>query len=177
MRVPSLPSRRQRHVRLPLLVWVLYTHQQGSQYLICENQNFFWKVVVTEQVVSSKGDEQEVRLGRPPHEPTEANRKQVEQCAAIGLPHDQIAVLIGISEKTLRKYYDHELTHGTALANRKISGVLFDMASKSGPRQQRAAEFWARMRLGWKDTTKLEHTGENGAPMKVVHMLPGDDRP
>ena len=48
-------------------------------------------------------------MAQKPHKPTDDMRKQVEQASGLGLPHDQIAALIGISDETLRKYYRAEL--------------------------------------------------------------------
>ena len=57
----------------------------------------------------------------PAHKPTEERRKQVEQASGLGLPHDQIAALIGISDETLRKYYKTELAVGKAKASAQVA--------------------------------------------------------
>ena len=49
-----------------------------------------------------------------PHEPTAESRKLVESTSGLGLPHEQIAILVGIDDKTLRKYYRAELDAGKA---------------------------------------------------------------
>ena len=40
----------------------------------------------------------------PPHKPDDESRKIVEQMAAVGIPQDGIARVIGIDPKTLRNY-------------------------------------------------------------------------
>ena len=50
------------------------------------------------------------------HKPTDENRKLVESTSGLGLPHEQIAILVGIDDKTLRKHYRHELDVGKAKA-------------------------------------------------------------
>ena len=57
-------------------------------------------------------------MAQKPHKPTDDFRKQVETASGLGLPHDQICCLIGISDETLRKYYDTELGIGKARAQK-----------------------------------------------------------
>ncbi len=51
--------------------------------------------------------------GRPAHQPTEATRREVRGAAAF-IPHEAIAALVGISNKTLLKHYREELDLGDA---------------------------------------------------------------
>src|SRR4051812_134730 len=51
-------------------------------------------------------------MGRPSHEPEAGHRKQVEALAGFGVPETDIARVIGIDPKTLRKYYRDELDCG-----------------------------------------------------------------
>ena len=62
------------------------------------------------------------------HEPTDEKRKLVESTSGLGLPHEQIAILVGIDDKTLRKYYRTELDTGKAKANGQIAKTLFSKA-------------------------------------------------
>jgi len=41
------------------------------------------------------------------HIPSDEQRRLVESTSGLGLPHEQIAILVGIDDKTLRKYYRH----------------------------------------------------------------------
>ena len=61
-----------------------------------------------------------IKMPQEPHQPTETTKAQVESAAGLGLPHEQIGALIGISDKTLRKYYANELAIGKAKASAKI---------------------------------------------------------
>ena len=45
-------------------------------------------------------------MARPSHKPDAELRRQVEALAGFGIPETDIAGLIGIDPKTLRKYYD-----------------------------------------------------------------------
>ena len=53
--------------------------------------------------------------GRPAHVPTEALRKQVEAMASYGVPHEDIAKVVGISDVTLKKHYDETLATASSL--------------------------------------------------------------
>jgi hypothetical protein len=59
-------------------------------------------------------DDVEHRGGRPSRQFSAEERNQAEVLSGIGLPHRQIAVLIGCDEKTLRKHLGEELTRGDA---------------------------------------------------------------
>ena len=48
-------------------------------------------------------------MGRKPHQPEALHRRQVEAMAAYGVPEFDIARVIGIDPKTLRKHYRDEL--------------------------------------------------------------------
>lgn len=57
------------------------------------------------------------KRGRPAFKPTPAIRRKVAIAAGAGMRHQDIAIGLGISDDTLRKYFDHELSEG-ALAKR-----------------------------------------------------------
>src|SRR5215207_1355931 len=69
------------------------------------------------------------RTGRPPHEPTEANRKQVKALAAYGVPQEEIGKVIGISKPTLERHYRDELDRGEVEANAKVAESRFRKAT------------------------------------------------
>ena len=98
--------------------------------------------------------------GRKPHEVTDKNRAQIEAMAGYGLPQDQIAKVMRISEATLKKYYAEELSRGAAVANSIVGEALFKQA-RSG--NTTALIFWAKTRMGWKETVGLEHTSPDGS--------------
>ena len=106
--------------------------------------------------------------GRPAHHPTDYWRGQVDAYAACGTPHAAIAAVIGIDAKTLRKHYARELDFAAIKANAAVGRTAFLMAT-GGPRRlwQKAVPsmtiFWLKTRMGWKDTTHLQHTGAVGS--------------
>jgi len=100
--------------------------------------------------------------GRPAHKPTQADRNTAKRLAALGCPHEGIAIRLKISSDTLTKYYQTELDEGRIDANSVIAGTLFQQA-KNGNTQ--AAIFWLKTRARWKETSSHEVTGADGAPL------------
>ena len=67
-------------------------------------------------------------MGRRAHKPDPAQRKQVEAMAAYGIPEADVARVVGIDPKTLRKCYREELDLGETKANAQVAGFLFNSA-------------------------------------------------
>jgi hypothetical protein len=101
--------------------------------------------------------------GRPPFHVTPSHRRTVELLAAAGVPHDQIAALIGTTRPTLAVHFGAELNAGRErhleLADMKL-GVdsaeltmrLFRQSQRRGPAALRAIIFLLRTRYGWAET-------------------------
>jgi hypothetical protein len=99
--------------------------------------------------------------------PTPEERRQVEAMAGYGVPHDQIAVLIGedgIDSDTLKKHFKNELLQGKAKANAKVGQTLFQKATSG---DTTAAIWWSKTQMGWKDTQAHEISGPDGSAIKV----------
>lgn len=95
-------------------------------------------------------------MPRKPHEPTDKDRKQVTIMAGIGLTHDQIAKVVGVSDETLRKYYGHELETAESLMNAQVAQNLFSIATSKAQGCVPAAIFWMKTRAGWRETIKAD---------------------
>jgi len=93
-------------------------------------------------------------MGRPPYEPTVKSKEIVAAWAAEGKTHDEICEQIGITKKTLYKYYRDELDDAEESLNHAVRGTLFKMAT-SGECPS-ATIFWCKVRLGWVEKAKLE---------------------
>ena len=77
--------------------------------------------------------------------------------AAYGIPADDIARVVGIDPKTLRKHYRDELDLGETKANAQVAGFLFN-AARSG--NVTAQIFWLKTRARWRETpVELKHSG------------------
>jgi hypothetical protein len=96
------------------------------------------------------------------HEPTQETRNLVETSSGLGLPHESIAVLVGIDDKTLRKYYREELDKGKAKAHVKIAQTLYQKATAG---DTTSLIWWTKSQMRWSETVKQEHMGADGAPL------------
>jgi hypothetical protein len=91
-------------------------------------------------------------MGRRAHRPDASSRRQVEAMAAYGVPEINIANVVGIDPKTLRKHYRDELDNGQVKATAKVAESLFRKATSEGPQSVTAAIFWLKTRGGWRET-------------------------
>jgi hypothetical protein len=110
-------------------------------------------------------------MARPPHQPDASFRRQVEALAGYGIPETEIAGLIGIDPKTLRKHYRHELDHGHVKANAKVAENLFRKATGEGREAVTAAIFWLKARARWKEISMHEHGGIPGQPITAIRRI------
>ena len=100
------------------------------------------------------------RQTKPPHAPTDATRQTVQLHTMVGTTQADIARVLDIDEKTLRKYYRNELDLAKAKANATIGGALFNRA-KSGDTS--AMIFWMKTQAGWREKTDINHTSEDAS--------------
>jgi hypothetical protein len=85
----------------------------------------------------------------------------------VGTTQADIARVLDIDEKTLRKYYRGELDLAKAKANATIGGALFNKA-KTG--DTAAMIFWMKTQAGWREKTDFNHMSEDGS-MKPVDKV------
>jgi transposase len=67
-------------------------------------------------------------MARPRFRPLDEQRRLVKMLAGIGISHQKIALLLGVSHKTLTKHLRNELDHGSIEAEAEIAKSLFEMA-------------------------------------------------
>jgi hypothetical protein len=89
--------------------------------------------------------------GRPEYVPDEQTRKNVTVLAGVGVSHEVIANVVGISRPTLEKHYANELQYGSETANALVAANLFKQATKDDPKCVTAAMFWLKSRAGWNE--------------------------
>jgi hypothetical protein len=94
--------------------------------------------------------------GRPSHMPTDVLRKQVEALASFGVKQDDIANVVGVAPKTLRKHYGDVLATAEIKANSLVAQSLFQKATGDGASSVTAAIFWLKTRAGWKEIINAE---------------------
>lgn len=99
--------------------------------------------------------------GRPSYVPTDPNRRMVEAMVACGVPEYEIANVLQIDEKTLRKHFFAEISTGQTKANFKVAQALYNRAiAEKGSAGVTAAMFWLRTRAGWREATADEPLGK-----------------
>jgi hypothetical protein len=76
--------------------------------------------------------------------------------AAYGVPETDVARVLGIDPKTLRKHYREELDTGSIKANSRIAESLYRKATGEGPQSVTACIFWLKTRARWKETSVTE---------------------
>jgi len=77
-----------------------------------------------------------------------------------GIPESEIASVLSIDPKTLRKHYGEELDLGATKANAQVAGFLF-AAAKNG--NVTAQMFWLKTRARWKEPpAEFKHAGVLG---------------
>ncbi len=87
-------------------------------------------------------------MSRKAHQPDPGQRRQVEALAAYGIPEQDIARVVAIDPKTLRKHYREELDLGQTKANAQVAGFLFNSARNGNVTAQ---IFWLKTRAQWKE--------------------------
>jgi len=109
------------------------------------------------------------RLG---HLPDELTRRQVEAMAGYGVREVDIAGVLSIDPKTLRKHYRQELDHGHTKANIKVAENLYRKATGEGRESVTAAIFWMKARAGWRGVAIHEIGGSSGSlPIRIERVI------
>ena len=87
--------------------------------------------------------------GKKPHRPTDEQRATVSAMCSYGVPQEEIAAVIGIDDKTLRKYYRTELDTASAKANAKVAQRLYKKCIEDG--DTASMIFWLKTRAKWSE--------------------------
>ena len=105
---------------------------------------------------------------RDEHVPTDENRALVRALAKYGVRQHDIAVQIGVSTGTLTKYYSAELDAGMAEAAEGLAKTAYQMAMDGDVRMM---IFLLKTRLGYRETTRIECSGPDGAPIQTEQAI------
>ncbi len=125
-------------------------------------------------------------MSRRTFEPTLEQRNSVELAIGFGLTEAEVCQLIKnpetnepIDEKTLRKHFAPEIAAGhpkvkVQVGNRIVATILGrDGGLKSDHAAAALMTFYARTRMGWKETIVNENVGKDGGPI-VIHISEDD---
>ena len=110
-------------------------------------------------------------MARRAHKPDAISRRQVEAMAGYGVPESDIAGVIGVDPKTLRKHYRDELKHGHVKANAKVAENLYRKATGEGREAVIAAIFWLKTRAGWKETSVQELSASVDGVLRIERII------
>lgn len=105
---------------------------------------------------------------RDEHVPTDEKRAIVRALAKYGVRQYDIAVQIGVTKGTLVKYYSAELDAGMAEAAEGLAKTAYQMAMDGDTRMM---IFLLKTRLGYKETTRVECSGPDGAPIQTEQAI------
>lgn len=86
-------------------------------------------------------------MSRRSHEATSESRRQVMTLAGFGIQQSEIAVLLRVDAKTLRKHYRRELDTGAIEATTRVIAALYANAVKHN--NVAAQIWWTKCRAGW----------------------------
>lgn len=99
------------------------------------------------------------------HIPTDENRATVEALSSYGVPAEEIARYIGVANKTLYKYYQSDLDNAKTKKTLAVGSFLYNAASGQAMAEGanhaeclKAAMFWAKTRMQWRETNNLDVT-------------------
>lgn len=109
----------------------------------------------------------------PPHNPTEEQRKTVEAMCGYGIPEVDIARVLDIDPKTLRKHYRRELDTAFVHANARVAQSLFNQATAGN--NVAAAIFWLKVRAGWRDKITVENINATVSDEPEPEAKPTDE--
>ncbi len=104
-----------------------------------------------------------------PFKPTEEQRRTVRAMSGYGVPQDDIATLLEIDPKTLRKHFRRELERGSIEATAKVGQSLFRMATEGN--SVAAAIFWMKARAGWREKHELMVSARTAEQMTDEELM------
>jgi hypothetical protein len=81
----------------------------------------------------------------PKYQPSEAHRREVLAMTGFGILQNDIARMLEIDPKTLRKHYRRELDTGATQANARVAQTLYLMATKE--KNVAACIWWTKCRM------------------------------
>lgn len=105
------------------------------------------------------------------HHKTPETSGMVAALASHGLPLDNIAAYLGIAKPTLVKWYWKEIRSASIETNFKVGEFLKNAATGDALELHRGATysdclrgamFWAKTRMGYKETQGIDHSSSDG---------------
>jgi hypothetical protein len=112
---------------------------------------------------------------KSPHEhiPTEKSRKGVLHAVGLGMNHENIAKVMGISVTALTNHYREELDIGLSVVMDDVKTNLYNIARDPAHKGTVQAGIYLLSRLGgdaFKDIKRIEMTGADGKALEISHQ-------
>jgi hypothetical protein len=109
---------------------------------------------------------------KSPHEhiPTEKSRKGVLHAVGLGMNHENIAKVMGISVTALTNHYREELDIGLSVVMDDVKTNLYNIARDPAHKGTVQAGIYLLSRLGgdaFKDVKRIEMTGADGKALEI----------
>ena len=98
------------------------------------------------------------------HERSEETAGMVLNWVAMGATDNDMAAYLGIRPGQLREHYAHELNNGKFVNDMAVGKTILSLAKAGVPQ---LSIFWAKARMGWRDTDKAE---QNNAALLNIHI-------
>lgn len=105
------------------------------------------------------------------HKPTPETTAVAEALSRYGIKQAEIAQYIGIAEKTLRLYYGEVMEKARLEAHKTVADFIYNSASGKAMIENdakhadclKAAFFYAKTQMGWRETNNLDLTSSDGS--------------
>ena len=104
------------------------------------------------------------------HIPTQKSRKGVLHAVGLGMNHENIAKVMGISVNALRNHYREELDIGLSVVMDDVKTNLYNIARDPTHKGTVQAGMYLLSRLGgdlYRDIKRVEMTGADGRPLEI----------
>lgn len=125
-------------------------------------------------------EEVPVTHGIKPWEPNPEQLRQIELMAGMGIPNKRIALVVGVSPKALQDACGQVIERSSVLMDMRVGANIYKMATGNPDHKNTAlmAQFWAKTRMKWQETQRIETTGADGGPIQsqIQIFLPDNGR-
>jgi len=110
-------------------------------------------------------------MSRPRFAPTDQQRRMVKSMSAFGIRQQEIADVIGVSAKTLRRHFRKEIDRGATEANAMVGETMYKMAISG--KSPASTMFWLKCRAGWRQNAGAPREAKETPPfvVEVIHPL------
>jgi hypothetical protein len=105
------------------------------------------------------------------HKPTQELRDEVSALSSNGIPHEDIAEVLGIKYDCLKRHYGHELKTATMLKVKRAGNKLFELAMAG---DITALIFFLKTRGRWRTEDSKVSTATNEEIDKEMKQLRAD---